>query len=192
MRFKYKVSITVFILLFIGGTNAPFLVSEYLTPKIQKIYYRVFYPEAFAQSKVILQDGTRIAITLKDNLSSETSTVGQVVNFEVTRDVAVNGHTVINAGTPAYGEVTGITKKGSVGKAGAIALSVNYTKAIDGQNVPLRATLSKTGEDKLGTSVGLSLIVCPLFLLKKGGESEYPAGSQFEAFVNTPVEIQVQ
>lgn len=192
MKSKRKVLITLSVFVVLGSTNAPFLIGDRIIPKAQVIYYRIIYPEAFAQSKVTLQDGTRITVTLRDKVSSETSTVGQIVNFEVARDVVVNGKTVIKAGTPVYGEVTGITKKGSVGHAGAISITVTYTRAVDGQNIPLRATLSKTGEEKLGTSVALSVVVCPLFLLKKGGESEYTPGTQFEVFVNTPVEIQVQ
>ncbi len=191
MKNKRRVLIAVIIFVVLGSTNAPFLLNDRIAPTVQTIYYRVFYPEAFAQSKVTLQDGTRIAITLKEKVSSETNTVGQVINFEVTRDVAVNGKTVIKAGTPVYGEVTGISKKGSVGHARAVSMTVNYTRAVDGQNIPLRANMNKTGEEKLGTSVALSVVLCPLFLLEKGRESEYTPGTQFEVFVNTPVEVTV-
>ena len=98
----------------------------------------------------------------------------------------------IKGGTPAYGEVAGVSKKGSVGHAGTIAITVRYTEAIDKQKVPLRANCQSTGEDKLGTSVALSLVLCPLFLMKKGGEAEYKTGTEFEGFVDRDVTVNLQ
>ena len=43
-------------------------------------------------------------IKLEDEVSSQTSTVGQVVNFTVVRDVVVDGKVVIPAGNPVRGE----------------------------------------------------------------------------------------
>ena len=185
------ISVLLVFLLF-GGTNAPFLMLDFVVPKAEMLYYVVFQQTVYAQTKITLQDGTRITITLRDKVSSETSSVGQIVNFEVSRDVMVNGKTVIKAGTPVYGEVTGVVKKGRVGQAGTVSMSISYTKSVDDQSVPLRATLSKTGEEKLGTAIGLSIVLCPLFLLKKGEEAEYNPGTQFEVFVNTPVQVEVQ
>lgn len=187
-----RVITILFIFTLLGSTSAPFMFLDYFVPKSRILYYRIFYPTAFGQTTVILQEGTRIEIKLEDEVSSQTSTVGQIVNFSVVRDIVVDGKVVIPAGNPVYGEVTGVVKKGSVGKAGSISMTVNYTKAVDGQNVSLRSTMTKTGEEKLGTSVALSVVLCPLFLLKKGQESVYEPGTRFEVFVDRNVEIKAQ
>lgn len=184
-----KVILILFIFILIGSTSAPFMFLDFLIPKSQILYHRMFDTIAFGQTTVILQEGTRIEVKLEDSVSSQTSTVGQIVNFSVVRNIVVLGKVVITAGTPAYGEVIGVISKGNVGKAGAVSMTVSYTKAVDGQNVPLRSTFSKTGEDKQGTSIALSLILCPLFLLKKGTGSEYNPGTRFQVFVDRNVEI---
>lgn len=187
-----KVITILLIFVFIAATNATTLVSEFILEKSEIIYYVAFSPNVYAQSKLIIPEGEKVRIKLDQTVNSENSSVGQIVNFTVVSNVIVNGHVVIKADTPAYGEVAGISKKGSVGKAGTIALTVRYTDAVDGQRVPLRANFQQTGEDKLGTSVALSVVLCPLFLMKKGGEAEYTAGTQFEVFVDRDVEVHLQ
>jgi len=42
------------------------------------------------------------------------------------------------------------------------------------------------------TTIALSVVLCPLFLLNKGEAAEYKAGTEFEVFVDRDVTINLQ
>lgn len=121
---------------------------------------------------VTLRSGTQIPMQLSTTISSKNVTVGQVVDFKVTRDIQVNGITVIPAGSLAKAQIVRAKKNGILGKEGEVQLSVNSVTAIDGTQVMLSGgTLSDEGSNKLI----LSLFLC--FLIK-GGAAELPAGME--------------
>lgn len=70
-------------------------------------------------------------------------------------------------------------------------MNISYAKAVDGTNVPLRTSLTEKGEEKLTTTVVLGVIICPLFLLMKGGEAAIQAGTEFKVFVDRDTKIEI-
>lgn len=72
---------------------------------------------AFA-GKIIIKAGTPIPVKLLDDLSSEATTAGQIVRFEVTRNILVDDRVVIKAGSEVIGEVTYVQKKGLTWQGG--------------------------------------------------------------------------
>jgi hypothetical protein len=71
---------------------------------------------------VTLPDGTPIKLTLSENLRSENSHEGDSISFEVTKDVKIDGVTVIAQGALAYGRIVdGTTWARRVGKGGRLA-----------------------------------------------------------------------
>jgi hypothetical protein len=78
-----------------------------------------------------------------------------------------------------------------IGQPGKITISDFGVKAVDGSYVPLRATLTDEGKDRMVLSIVVSLLFCPLFLLMKGGEGQIPAGTQKTVYVAADVDVAV-
>jgi len=135
--------------------------------------------------EITIKAGTPVPIRLLDDLSSESSTAGQLVRFEVTRDIVVDGIVVIKAGSEAVGEVSFAQKTGSLGKEGTVHAVVRHATSVDGTRVPLRASLSSTGNEQ----VALSYLICPLI---KGTSSRVPAGTESKAHVDYDTRVTIQ
>lgn len=146
-------------------------------------------PRATAQGKVTIPEGTRLAVKIQETVSSESAKQGQLVRFEVVRDVEVKGKVVIKAGAPAVGEVTRVASKKMIGREGELQVTIRYATAVDGSQVPLRASLEQKGEGKLETTVVLGVVLCPLFLMMKGEDAVIPAGTEYNVFVDRPVDV---
>jgi uncharacterized membrane protein len=150
------------------------------------------YGTATAQSKITIPEGTRVAVKSLEGVSSESAKMGQTIRFEVVRDVVVNSKVVIKAGAPAIGEVLKAESKRAVGREGTLLVGIRYATAVDGTQVPLRASLEEKGEERFGLSIALGVVLCPLFLLMKGKEAEIPAGTEYTVFVDRPIEVTVE
>jgi len=135
-------------------------------------------------AEITIKAGTPVPVKLEQELSSETATAGQIVKFSVTRDVTVNDFVVIKAGTEVVGEIAHAQKTGTFGKEGRLSLVVRHATAVDNTMVPLRATLSQEGEEKLA----VSFLFCPFI---KGTSSIIPVGTEAKAFVDYDTKIQV-
>lgn len=141
--------------------------------------------------KVILKAGTVVALRLTETVDSKTKNVGDTVMLEVTREVKANGHIVIDVGARAMGEVVRSTSATYFGKPGEIAIAIHRTEAVDGTPVPLRATLSRTGEDNYMLSIGVGLLLCGIGFLLKGEEAAIPVGAETKAYVDYNTEVAV-
>ncbi|MFH2130200.1 MAG: hypothetical protein ABIK68_07485, partial [bacterium] len=133
---------------------------------------------------VTLKPGTPVPIRLEEEASSEQATAGQMMRFVVTRDVTVDGCVAIKAGSEVVGEVTHAQKTGSLGKEGQIHIMARHAVAVNGVRVPLRATLSQAGDEK----VALSWMICPFI---KGGVGFIPAGTETKAYVDYETQLEV-
>lgn len=150
------------------------------------------YATAKGQVKLTIPEGSRVAVKTQESVSSESAKRGETVRFEVVRNVEVAGKVVIKAGAPATGEVVKVMSKRAIGREGELQVAIRYGTAVDGTQVPLRASLEEKGEERLVLSVVLAWVICPLFLLMKGHEALIPAGTEFTVFVDRPVEVAVQ
>lgn len=124
-----------------------------------------------------LPAGTPIVLKNMQAIDSSNITNGSTVMFTVINDVIIDNKLVIKAGAPVNAQVTYAKKKNYAGIAGELTISDFAVKAIDGTYIPLRATLSSKGEEKMGVSIGLGVVLCILFLLIKGDDAIIPAGS---------------
>jgi len=141
--------------------------------------------------KVKLANGTPVILRLTEEVSTKTKNVNEVVNFEVARDVTIDGKIVIKSGTPATATVISSEQKGMVGKAGKIQLSLEATKTVDGQRVALRSIVTQGGKDEQATALAGGIICCPLFLLMKGKEATIATGTEVKAYTETDMTIDV-
>src|SRR5262249_5762765 len=89
-----------------------------------------------------LMDGTRLQVRLVHVISSETSTIGDALEFVVTRDVVANGDVVVSRRTRAAGTLVDVARVqlGFFTHSGRLAFSFDRTTARDGQVIRLRAS----------------------------------------------------
>ena len=142
-------------------------------------------------TRIVLRDGTDMAVVTTEEISSKTATEGDPVNFKVEEDVKVDGQVVIRAGTLVKGEVANSTKSGRLGKGGQLSIRVNGTRAVDGQRVRLRASRGKTGDDKTGTTVVLVVLFGVLGFLKKGKNAVIKPGTRIPVYVDDDFAVAV-
>jgi len=135
--------------------------------------------------EILIKAGTPVQIRLEQSVSSQTATAGQSLRFKVIRDVEVDNIVVIKAGSMVVGEVTFAQKTGSLGKEGKLYIVVRHAVAVDGTKVPLRANLSKEGDEK----VALSWMICPFI---KGSASRIDQGTEAKAFVDYNTKITIE
>lgn len=138
---------------------------------------------------VMLPEGTEFAAQTLDFLSSETATVGDQVKLEVDNNVIVDGAIAIAAGTPVRGIIGSVNKAGRMGKSGNISIRVETTEATDGQRVRLRATKAQTEGDHTGSMIALTLIVSPLFLLRRGNDVAYQPGTKLTVYTDEKLNV---
>jgi hypothetical protein len=89
-----------------------------------------------------LPDGTRLRVRLIQVISSETSAVGESLDFVVSRDAAINGEVLIARRTHAAGKIVDVARAafGFLDHPGRLAFDFDRTTARDGQVIRLRAS----------------------------------------------------
>ncbi len=146
----------------------------------------LFFPMHASAVPYPLDEGTPIRLRLAETVKSSKSREGDKVKLKVVEDVfATDGKTIlIQAGTEAWGSVVEVEKRGRLGNKGTLALMIEGTRAVNGRTVPLRASINREGQSKLGTVVALSLIVTPLFLFMRGKDAKILAGTELSAYID--------
>ncbi|MCS6267206.1 MAG: hypothetical protein H2174_06535 [Vampirovibrio sp.] len=130
-----------------------------------------------AKKTVNLPAGTALPIKITDTIDSKEIRVGTTVNFTATSDVLVDGVVVIKSGAMGQAQVSQVEEPSIAGQEGSVVVTDFTIRAIDGSRVPLTATLSQKGKDKMVVAI-VSAIICLPFILIKGGKAVIPAGTQ--------------
>jgi hypothetical protein len=138
---------------------------------------------------VTIPEGTEFSAQTLDFLSSQSATEGDPVHLEVDNNVVVNGAIAIAAGSPVKGVVSSVTHAGHMGKAGSISIRLESAEAVDGQRVRVRASKKQATDDKVGSVVALTVLVSPLFLLKKGNDVAYQPGTRVTVFTDEKLAV---
>src|SRR6185369_13245069 len=118
---------------------------------------------------------------------------GQTVELSVNESVKVNGVIVIPEGARVTGTVTQAQEKRRMGRAGKLDFSVERVRAMDGEWIPLRYTLSKkTGQSNATRNgiitAGVAVVfwpAAPLVLLAKGKDVTINKGVTFDVFTDS-------
>lgn len=138
---------------------------------------------------VTLPAGTPVVLKNIKTISSSNITNGSNVTFKVVNDVIVDDKVLIKAGSIVNAQVNYAKRKNFAGIAGEITISDFAAKAVDGTYVPLKATLSSKGEEKMGLSIGLGVVLCVLFLLIQGDDAIVPAGTTKSVYTMMDVKV---
>jgi len=146
----------------------------------------------FAKAQPIkLQDGTQVDIITTQAISSKSAKEGEQIIFQMAEDVMVDGKIVIKANSIVKGEVTEVEKAKMLGKAGKLEFSLDYAKAVDGQNIRLRATKALEGKGNEGGAIAGAIFFAPLALIK-GKEVTIEKGKRFTVYVDRDYAITPQ
>ncbi|NLI79247.1 MAG: hypothetical protein GX442_22730 [Candidatus Riflebacteria bacterium] len=150
-------------------------------------------PGAFGQGTAQadgLSPETSVKLVLLDRLRSGDCRKNDRVNFKIDEDVVDGAGTVlIRKGTPAFGTVLNSRRAGAWGRRGALDVSVDYTTAVDGQKVPLRANKSQRGGGSKGLMTAGALLVAWPLAFCKGSNVTIDAGTTFVAYVDANLRI---
>ena len=139
-------------------------------------------PPADSPAPLILREGVDVSLKFDQDISSKTAAEGDPVAFILDDDLKVGGVVVAKAGSKAFGEVTKASKSGMMGKAGDLAIRLNYLKVGDFK-VKLRGTKGKEGESGTTGAIVLTVLFGPIGLIKHGKNVEIKQGTSLPAFV---------
>ena len=129
-------------------------------------------------------DGEKVRLILSDDISSASANRGDRVNFTVAEDLKVGDVVIIAKGSTAAGTITEAKKKGMLGQGGKLLMSMDQVKAVDGQNIRLRATSGREGDEKLGKTVAIAVLAGPFALLVKGKDTVATKGTEYTAYID--------
>lgn len=147
----------------------------------------IFSLESFAQRTI--NEGTIVRVRLIEALDSRTAAVGDIVNLEVADPIIVNGVTVVENGARVTGKVIESVKNKNLGRKGKLDFSIDFARAIDGQNVPLTSNVKSGGKDAVVGVVAAAAIINPLALFIKGKAATMPKGTEFNCYVTRSIVI---
>jgi hypothetical protein len=125
-----------------------------------------------------LPNGTPIHVKLAKAISSATAKVGEVVQFEVSEDVLVDGIRVILIGAKAGGTVTEAEPKKRMGHGGKLTLAISFVRLANNEKAAVRSFLETTGVSSAAGS---------LIPLAHGKDVVFAEGTEFSAFVDGDV-----
>jgi len=152
-------------------------------------------PFAGAQT-VTVPHGTAVRLRLSQNVSSADSHVGDAVSLEVLDDVQFGTALAIRRGAQAHGVVTQAQGKRRMGRAGTVAIYVDYVSAADGSRIMVSADRKSKGSNSagtIGTGIVVSAIVfapaAPFFLLVHGKDTDIPAGTPVQVFTLSDYQV---
>jgi hypothetical protein len=117
--------------------------------------------------------------------------VGDIVRAHVWKDVWVDGHVVIAAGSPVFAKVDRMKKARMAGQKGYLVLEVLNAQAVDRNDVPIDGGYDRSGKGRMGVTIGLSVALAWPFVFLKGKNVFLEPGTIFDAVVRASTEVEV-
>jgi hypothetical protein len=151
----------------------------------------LFQAQVYASS-IRLPSDTRVYVETKQDLIAKGDRVqqGQAVRSQVWRDVVVNGHVLIAAGTPVIAKVDQVKNRQIAGVKGSMTIGAYETESVDGQVIQLSGGYHKEGKSRMALSITLGvLFILPILI--PGKAAELPAGTVFDAYIDKSWQIDV-
>lgn len=151
----------------------------------------LFQTHVYASS-IRLPPDTRVYVETKQDLIGKGDRVqqGQMVRANVWRDVVINGHVLITAGTPVVAKVDQVKKRQIAGVKGSMTIGAYETESVDGQVIQLSGGYHKEGKSRMALSITLGvLFILPIFI--PGKAAELPSGTVFDAYIDRSWQIEI-
>lgn len=145
-----------------------------------------------AQEEVKLKAGTMIPLQVLNPTRAAEVHKGDKVLFQVVRDIAVNGQTVIPYGTLVNGVVYEAKRSSWFGTKGRLGININEINLPGGQNIPLNnGNVYVEGTNRTAVSVLLFLFITWPACFICGGKAELQNGYTVQTFVDQDTILQL-
>jgi len=143
-------------------------------------------------AEVVIPRGTVVFGELEERITSNENKfrVGYPVDSHVWKDVVVDGHVVIPAGTPMVMRIHKLKGSGTGGRGGALEVMAVSVKARDGTEITLDGGYGESGNDRYGLARGLSMILWPSAFLP-GRRAVLDVGTVFDASIPADTRVRV-
>jgi len=151
---------------------------------------------AMPATTVTVPFGTTIFCELDQQVTTrqkETYAVnkGDIVRAHIWKDVWVDGHVVIAAGTPVYAKVDHMKKARLAGQKGSLEIDVLSAQAVDRTDVPVDGGYDRSGKGRMGVTIGLAVALAWPFVFIKGKNVFLEPGTIFDAVVRASTDVEV-
>ena len=134
--------------------------------------------------ELIIPQGTVVFGELDERITSNGNKfrVGYPVDGHVWKDVVVEGHTIIPAGTPLELRISRLSGKGTGGRGGSLEIMAVSVKAVDGTTISLSGGYDQSASDLSGLTRALSTLLWPASFLP-GRNAVLDVGTVFDATI---------
>ncbi len=149
-------------------------------------------PTLAFSAELVIPRGTVVFGELEERITSNGNKfrVGYPVDSHVWRDVVVDGHVVIPAGTPMTMRISKLQQSGAGGRGGALEVMAVSVKAKDGTEITLSGGYDNEGNDRYGVARGLSMVLWPAGFLP-GRRAVLDVGTVFDASIPADTRINI-
>jgi hypothetical protein len=156
-------------------------------------YLIAYGPIDFAKAAELttIPSGTQVMLRPSETITPKAYKSGDAIDFIVVQDVKIKDTVAIKGGARARAIVTESKKAGVLGMPAKLAVEHQTVEAVDGTLIPVIATKSTEGDDKIVLTVVLTLICLPLILLR-GGDTQISPATTFDAFTIGSAELKTQ
>ncbi|MEA1083253.1 hypothetical protein SFC76_03190 [Sphingomonas sp. CD22] len=145
---------------------------------------------AGAQDAAVLRAGTSVPLKMAEALTTNGKKlkVGQRFQLQTAEPIALNGMTVIPAGSPVTGEVTEVRNKGMWGKSGRINARVLFVRA-NGRQIRMSGQLDDKGTTGTVGVVGAIAVIPVAGFFVTGTSANIPLGAPATGFIDEDVPV---
>lgn len=141
---------------------------------------------------LVLPEGTAVMVRPPYDLRSDKVQTGDVITFNVTENVVVNGITVIARGAPVKVTIAEARHAAGFGQSGKLRLAVNHVAAVDGTQINLRGNPDKRGGDNTVMSVAGMLLFSVFFVFLQGREAVLKSDKEMTVYTDQSVSFAVR
>ena len=113
------------------------------------------------------------------------------VRAHVWKDVVVDGHVVIPAGTPINAHISMLKTNKVAGIKGKLEIAADGVTAVDGTFVPLAGGYGKQGKSNMALAITLAVVVLVPLIFIHGKKAKLEPGALFDAYTDQPVTVSV-
>ena len=134
--------------------------------------------------ELLIPQGTVVFGELDEKITSNANKfrVGYPVDGHVWKDVVVDGHTIIRAGTPIELRISRLAGKSVGGQGGALQIMAVSVKAVDGTEITLGGGYDQSATDISGLTRALSMFIWPASFLP-GKNAVLDVGTVFDSSI---------
>ena len=141
-------------------------------------------PALVGAAEIIVPQGTVVFGELDERITSNARKfrVGYPVDGHVWKDVVVDGHTIIPAGTPIELRISRLSGNSVGGQSGSLQIMAVSVKAVDGTEISLAGGYDQLANDISGLTRALTSLLWPTMFLP-GRNAVLDVGTVFDAAI---------